>query len=70
MAEHVRAPRLIAKYGRRAKSLFRLGLGALCQLLVPAALSRATAVPASAYSSRFCPVLTGLPPDYAENYGH
>ena len=38
VAEHVRAPRLIAKYGRRAKSLFRLGLDSLCQLLAPAAL--------------------------------
>jgi Transposase DDE domain len=38
VAEHVRAPRLIAKYGRRAKSLFRLGLDYLCQLLAPAAL--------------------------------
>jgi hypothetical protein len=38
MAEHVRAPRLIAKHGRRAKSLFRLGLDYLCQLLAPAAL--------------------------------
>jgi hypothetical protein len=38
VAEHVRAPRLIAKYGRRAKSLFRLGLDTLCQLLAPAAL--------------------------------
>ena len=38
VAEHVRAPRLIAKYGRRAKSLFRLGLDCLCQLLAPAAL--------------------------------
>jgi hypothetical protein len=33
VAEHVRAPRFIAKYGRRAKSLFRLGLDSLCQLL-------------------------------------
>ena len=41
VAEHVRAPRLIAKHGRRAKSLFRLGLDYLCQLLAPAAfLSR------------------------------
>jgi hypothetical protein len=38
VAEHVRAPRLIAKYGRRAKSLFRLGLDTLCQLLLPGAL--------------------------------
>src|ERR1700758_4558645 len=38
VAEHVHAPRLIAKYGRRAKSLFRLGLDYLCQLLAPAAL--------------------------------
>ena len=38
VAEHVRAPRLIAKYGRRAKSLFRLGLDSLCQLLATAAL--------------------------------
>jgi hypothetical protein len=33
VAEHGRAPRFIAKYGRRAKSLFRLGLDSLCQLL-------------------------------------
>ena len=38
MAEHVRVLRLIAKHGRRAKSLFRLGLDYLCQLLAPAAL--------------------------------
>jgi hypothetical protein len=39
VAEHVRAPRLIAKHGRRAKSLFRLGLDSLCQLLTaPAGL--------------------------------
>ena len=38
VAEHVRAPRLIATYGRRAKSLCRLGLDSLCQLLAPAAL--------------------------------
>ena len=39
VAEHVRAPRFIAKYGRRAKSLFRLGLDSLCQLIAaPAAL--------------------------------
>jgi hypothetical protein len=38
VAEHVRTPRLIAKYGRRAKSLFRLGLDALCQLLAPGTL--------------------------------
>jgi hypothetical protein len=39
LAEHVRAPRLIAKHGRRAKSLFRLGLDSLCQLLAaPAGL--------------------------------
>ena len=38
MAEHVRAPRIIAKHGRRAKSLFRLGLDYLCQLLAPGAL--------------------------------
>jgi hypothetical protein len=38
VAKHVRAPRLIAKYDRRAKSVFRLGLDALCQLLAAAAL--------------------------------
>jgi hypothetical protein len=38
VAERVRAPRFIAKHGRRAKSLFRLGLDCLCQLLAPAAL--------------------------------
>jgi len=40
VAEHVRAPRLIAKYGRRAKSLFRTGLDYLCQLLAPAAFAQ------------------------------
>jgi hypothetical protein len=40
VAEHVRAPRLIAKYGRRAKSLFRTGLDYLCQLLIPAAFAQ------------------------------
>jgi hypothetical protein len=41
VAEHVRAPRLIAKYGRRVKSLFRTGLDYLCQLLAPAAFTQA-----------------------------
>jgi Transposase DDE domain len=40
VAEHVRAPRLIAKHGRRAKSLFRTGLDYLCQLLAPAAFTQ------------------------------
>jgi hypothetical protein len=37
LAEHVRLPRWIARYRRRAKSLFRYGLDYLCHLLAPGA---------------------------------